>query len=54
MFGDKYNTDIMFGKQCGIATALVETGCNKRSDVENKNENEFGAIPDYVLTSLHP
>ena len=28
MIGDKYNTDIKFGKTIGISSALVETGCN--------------------------
>lgn len=52
MIGDKLSTDIQFGINAGIKTALVETGCNSRKDIENSAENPTGAIPDYILVNL--
>ena len=48
MIGDNYNTDIKFGFNCGISTALVLTGNTKPEDIASFGENQ----PDYVLWGL--
>lgn len=50
------NTDIVFGKNCGFKTMLVETGVHNRNDVKswiasNKSEDKI-LIPDMVVSSL--
>ena len=47
MVGDNYQTDVKFGFNCGISTALVLTGNTKTEDVQ-----ELGKQPDYVLDRL--
>lgn len=56
MIGDRCNTDILFGKNCGFKTLLVETGIHKESDVrkwqESQEVEERRLVPDYILSSL--
>jgi 4-nitrophenyl phosphatase len=47
MVGDRLDTDMMFAKNCGIASALVLTGTAKRGD-----EKGNGLTPDFVLESV--
>jgi 4-nitrophenyl phosphatase len=47
MIGDRLTTDIMFGKNAGMRTCHVFTGCEKREDIENT-----GIIPDFCADSL--
>ncbi|XP_063686929.1 uncharacterized protein LOC134820473 [Bolinopsis microptera] len=48
MIGDNYNTDIKFGFNCGISTALVLTGNTKPEDIASFG----GKQPDFVLGGL--
>lgn len=56
MIGDRCNTDILFGKNCGFKTLLVETGIHKESDVrgwqKSDDEEEKKLVPDFILPSL--
>ena len=47
MIGDTYGTDVMFGKNCGIGTAVVLTGNSKEGDVDGWKDR-----PDFVLKSI--
>lgn len=47
MIGDRLDTDILFGKQSGLATILVMTGVTKKSDLHDST-----ILPDYYLPSL--
>lgn len=48
MVGDRLETDIMFGINNGIRTALVLTGVTSIEDME-----KFPSKPDYVWATLH-
>ncbi|WP_416295738.1 HAD-IIA family hydrolase [Paenibacillus illinoisensis] len=48
MIGDRLETDILFGQQNGMKTALVLTGISSREDIE-----ETGIIPDYIWSSFN-
>lgn len=56
MIGDRCNTDILFGKNCGFKTLLVETGIHKESDVrgwlKSDDPEERKLVPDFILPSL--
>lgn len=56
MIGDRANTDILFGRNCGFKTLLVETGIHKESDVrqwqQSEDEEEKKLVPDFILKSL--
>lgn len=56
MIGDRGNTDILFGKNCGFKTLLVETGIHTEADVrkwqQSEDEEERRQIPDFILPSL--
>jgi phosphoglycolate/pyridoxal phosphate phosphatase family enzyme len=47
IIGDRLETDIVMGKQAGIATALVLTGATKFEDLRPE-----GICPDYVLDCI--
>ncbi|KXZ56678.1 hypothetical protein GPECTOR_1g610 [Gonium pectorale] len=49
MVGDRLDTDIMFGKNGGLATSLVLSGVTTE-EVLNSPDNKV--IPDYVLSKL--
>ncbi|WP_195574169.1 HAD-IIA family hydrolase [Paenibacillus sp. 1001270B_150601_E10] len=48
MIGDRLETDILFGKQNGMKTALVLTGIASKEDVE-----VMDIVPDYIWSSLN-
>lgn len=56
MIGDRANTDILFGRNCGFKTLLVETGIHKEGDVrqwqQSEDEEERKLVPDFILASL--
>lgn len=56
MIGDRCNTDILFGKNCGFKTLLVETGIHKEADVrqwqKSEDEEERKLVPDFILSSI--
>lgn len=56
MIGDRCNTDILFGKNCGFKTLMVETGIHKESDVrkwqQSEDAEERRLVPDFILSSL--
>lgn len=56
MIGDRCNTDILFGKNCGFKTLLVETGIHTEVDVrrwqESGDPEEKKLVPDFILPSL--
>jgi len=54
MVGDRLNTDILLGSNCGISSLFVLTGVHSMEDVEKaRNRDEtLGQVPDYYLPSL--
>lgn len=56
MVGDRLNTDILMGSNCGIGTLLVLTGCHGKEDVQRRlddgSEDMLKQVPDYYLPSL--
>ncbi|XP_042876222.1 glycerol-3-phosphate phosphatase-like isoform X2 [Penaeus japonicus] len=56
MIGDRFNTDILFGKNCNLKTMLVLTGVTKMEDLEeyasSLDEEKHNLLPDYYLPSL--
>lgn len=61
MIGDRIDVDMVFGRNCGMKTLLVETGMSRRRDVEevmekiekgNEEEDLKKMIPDYVISGL--
>nr|XP_058960703.1 glycerol-3-phosphate phosphatase-like [Pocillopora verrucosa] len=56
MIGDRLNTDIMFGNNCGLRTVLVLTGISSLKDVENVqtsvSPDNMNLVPDFYMPSL--
>lgn len=53
MIGDRCNTDIMLGSNCGFQTLLVLTGVHQLKDVKNFTETkQEGLVPDFYLPKL--
>lgn len=56
MIGDRCNTDILFGNNCGFQTLLVGTGVHKLNDVErlkqSENIEDKKQIPDVYISRL--
>lgn len=56
MIGDRANTDVLLGYNCGFKTLLVGTGIHQLSDVEqwklSKNPEDKKLIPDVYLPKL--
>ncbi|KAH8259193.1 hypothetical protein KR026_000529 [Drosophila bipectinata] len=56
MIGDRANTDILLGYNCGFQTLLVGSGIHQLSDVEqwrqSKNPEDKKLIPDVYLPKL--
>ena len=47
MVGDRLETDMLMGKNAGMATALVLTGVTQRDDIPCSSVE-----PDYILESI--
>ena len=56
MIGDRADTDVVFGKNCGLATLMVGTGTNSIDDIRDWELSDTEAqkilIPNYFVTSL--
>lgn len=56
MIGDRCNTDILLGKNCGFQTLLVETGIHKRTHLDewkkSDNSETKNLVPDFYIESL--
>lgn len=56
MIGDRCDTDILFGKNCGFKTLLVLSGCTKLEEVEkwqsSDNEDDKKLVPDFYVDTL--
>lgn len=56
MVGDRCNTDMLMGKNCGFQTLLVETGIHNRDDVQvwkdNDSDDDKYLVPDMIATRL--
>ncbi|GMR56610.1 hypothetical protein PMAYCL1PPCAC_26805, partial [Pristionchus mayeri] len=53
MVGDRTNTDVMFGRDHGLKTLLVLSGCHQLEDVmENHMQDKDNMVPDYFADSL--
>uniref|UniRef100_A0A1Q3FI07 Putative phosphoglycolate/pyridoxal phosphate phosphatase family n=1 Tax=Culex tarsalis TaxID=7177 RepID=A0A1Q3FI07_CULTA len=56
MIGDRCNTDILLGKNCGFKTLLVETGIHKAEDIEkfarSEDEETRRLVPDVYAGKL--
>ncbi|KAK6757414.1 hypothetical protein RB195_015314 [Necator americanus] len=53
MVGDRTNTDVKFGRDHGLKTLLVLSGCHQLEDVmDNRMNDRFDMVPDYYTTCL--
>uniref|UniRef100_A0A7G3AS49 Putative phosphoglycolate/pyridoxal phosphate phosphatase family n=1 Tax=Lutzomyia longipalpis TaxID=7200 RepID=A0A7G3AS49_LUTLO len=56
MIGDRCNTDILLGANCGFQTLLVETGIHKEADVQawlkSSDPEERKLVPDFIVSKL--
>ncbi|VDL79881.1 unnamed protein product [Nippostrongylus brasiliensis] len=53
MIGDRTNTDVKFGRDHGLKTLLVLSGCHQLEDIrENQINGRFDMVPDYYATTL--
>lgn len=56
MIGDRCNTDILLGKNCGFQTLLVETGIHKAADVKQYSQSDDPEtrklVPDVYASKL--
>lgn len=51
MVGDKPQTDILFGRRCGMKTLLVESGFTLEQDLQDLNDPDL--VPDYIASSIN-
>ncbi|KAK5978368.1 PhosphoGlycolate Phosphatase [Trichostrongylus colubriformis] len=53
MVGDRTNTDVKFGRDHGLKTLLVLSGCHQLEDIMHNHSNKmFDMVPDYFATCL--
>jgi len=56
MVGDRLDTDIMFGSNCGLKTLLTLTGVSTVADVQTHEKSgcpeRQGMVPDYYVDSI--
>lgn len=56
MIGDRLNTDILMGFNCGLKTLLVLTGVSTLDDVQryesSSNPKDKSLVPNYYISSL--
>ena len=49
MIGDRLDSDMIFGRKAGVATALVATGAHNETDVLALKSDDAQERPDYLL-----
>ncbi|XP_058862746.1 chronophin isoform X1 [Acipenser ruthenus] len=58
MVGDRLETDILFGANCGLSTVLTLTGVSTieeaQANLESDSPAKQNAVPDYVVDSIGP
>ncbi|KAK6015738.1 phosphoglycolate/pyridoxal phosphate phosphatase family protein, partial [Ostertagia ostertagi] len=53
MIGDRTNTDVKFGRDHGLKTLLVLSGCHQLEDIaENRMNGHFDMVPDFYAPCL--
>nr|XP_006626967.2 PREDICTED: pyridoxal phosphate phosphatase-like [Lepisosteus oculatus] len=56
MVGDRLETDILFGANCGLATMLTLTGVSKLEEahvyMDSETPEKKNCVPDYVVDSI--
>lgn len=53
MIGDRTNTDVKFGKDHGLRTMLVLSGCHQVADIQENVDNErMDMVPDFYAKNL--
>lgn len=56
MIGDRLETDMLFGSNCGLDTMLTLTGVSQLEDAHEYRDSELsanrGLVPDYVVDSI--
>ena len=53
MIGDRINTDIAFGKMCGVDTCMTLTGIGRIEEFEEyQKEGRSEELPDFYLEKL--
>ncbi|XGW05779.1 hypothetical protein V3C99_016270 [Haemonchus contortus] len=53
MIGDRTNTDVKFGRDHGMRTLLVLSGCHQIEDImENHRNGLLDMVPDFIATCL--
>lgn len=53
MVGDRTNTDVKFGRDHGLKTMLVLSGCHQVDDiVENQLKGDESMVPDMYAKNL--
>jgi phosphoglycolate phosphatase len=53
MIGDRTNTDVKFGKDHGLRTMLVLSGCHQIDDiVQNQMDERDDMVPEYYAANL--
>ena len=56
MIGDRANTDILLGKNCGLQTLMVGSGVHKLSEARlwevSEDPEERRMVPDYYVDKL--
>ena len=48
MFGDRLDTDIQFGINCGLTTVLTLTGITSETDAQKSSIKPDHIIPDFT------
>ena len=52
MFGDRLDTDIQFGINCGLTTVLTLTGITSETDAQQSSIKPDYIIPDFTKLIL--
>ena len=56
MVGDRLETDMLFGSNCGLETMLTLTGISQMEEAEeyskSEQSNEQSFVPDYVVDTI--
>lgn len=56
MIGDRLETDMLFGSNCGLDTVLTLTGVSQIEEAQEYRNSELttdhGLVPDYVVDTI--